>query len=104
VFANFRLRRAYGATSLWSCGVMILLGNSPLDYGSPNLIVILSAGSASCRIVVGIMHYTISGGRATFDKETKCLAIKFSLFDPSWHVDEPPHQTSDGSVMEVAGK
>jgi hypothetical protein len=50
------------------------------------------------------MHYTISVGRATFDKETKRLAIKFSLFDPSWHVDKLPHQTSDGSVTEVAGK
>jgi hypothetical protein len=50
------------------------------------------------------MHYTISGGRATFDKETKRLAIKFSLFGRSWHVEELPHQTSDGSVTEVDGK
>jgi hypothetical protein len=32
------------------------------------------------------------------------LAIKLSFFDPSRHVDEPPHRTSDGLVMEVDGK
>jgi hypothetical protein len=50
------------------------------------------------------MDYTISRGRATLDKETKRLPINFSFFGTSWHIDEPPHQTSDGSVMEVDGK
>jgi len=50
------------------------------------------------------MHYTISVGRAIFEKETKRLAIKISFLGKSWHVDESPRQTSNGSVMVVAGK
>jgi hypothetical protein len=50
------------------------------------------------------MDYTISRGRATFDKEIKRLGIKFSFFGRTWHVDESPRQTSESSVMEVGGK
>jgi hypothetical protein len=82
----------------------IYVGDCQDVHNSANLIPILPSGSASFRLVLGIMHYTISGGRATFGKETKRLAIKFSFFGPSWHVDEPPHQTSEGSVMKLDGQ
>ena len=71
---------------------------------SASVIQILPNGSASCRIVNGMSHYTITGGQATFDKQTKRLAIKFFFIGPSWHVDEPPHQTADGFVMTLDGK
>jgi hypothetical protein len=75
------------------------------DLKNPaSVIQILPDGSASCQIVNGATNYTVTGGRATFDKQTKRLAIKFFFFGPSWHVDEPPHQTEDGLVMRLDGQ
>ena len=75
------------------------------DVNNPvSVIQILPNGSAGCQIVHGGSHYTVSGGQATFDKQTKRLAIKFFFFGPSWHVDEPPHQTADGIVMKLDGQ
>ena len=75
------------------------------DVANPaSHIQILPNGSASCRIVHGVSHYSITGGRATFDKQTRRLAIKFFFFGPSWHVDETPHQTADGLVMKLDGQ
>jgi hypothetical protein len=75
------------------------------DVANPaSHIQILPTGSASCRIVHGVSHYSITGGRATFDKQTRRLAIKFFFFGPSWHVDETPHQTADGLVMKLDGQ
>jgi hypothetical protein len=71
---------------------------------SASLIQILPNGSASCKIVHGFSHYSINGGQATFDKQTQRLAIKFFFMGPSWHVDEPPHQTTDGFVMKLDGQ
>jgi hypothetical protein len=75
------------------------------DISNPiSVIQILPNGSASCHIIHGTTNYTITGGQATFDKQTKRLAIKFFFVGPSWHVDEPPHQTSDGVVMTLDGQ
>jgi hypothetical protein len=75
------------------------------DVKNPGSVIqILPNGSASCRIVNGMSNYNISGGRATFDKQTKRLAIKVFFFGPSWHVDEPPHETADGFVMKLDGQ
>jgi hypothetical protein len=75
------------------------------DVNNPtNTIQILPNGAASCQIVNGMSHYTITGGRATFDKQTRRLGIKFFFVGPSWHVDEPPHQTTDGFVMKLDGR
>jgi hypothetical protein len=75
------------------------------DVSNPSSVIqILPNGSASCRIVHGATNYTITGGQATFDKQTKRLAIKFFFVGPSWHVDEPPHQTPDGLVMKLDGQ
>ncbi|MBV8213297.1 MAG: hypothetical protein JOZ08_08740 [Verrucomicrobia bacterium] len=71
---------------------------------SANFIKILPNGSASCQIVNGSTHYTVTAGQATFDKQTKRLAIKFFFVGPSWHVDEAPHQTADGVVMKLDGQ
>jgi hypothetical protein len=69
-----------------------------------SVIQILPNGSASCRIVNGISNYNITGGRATFDKQTNRLSIKLFFFGPSWHVDEPPHETADGFEMKLDGQ
>jgi len=75
------------------------------DVKNPDSVIqILPDGSASCQIVNGTTHYTVTGGQATFDKQTERLAIKFFFFGPSWHVDEPPHQTEDGLVMKLDGQ
>jgi hypothetical protein len=75
------------------------------DVKNPTSVIqILPNGSASCRIVNGLANYTITGGRATFDKQTKRLAIKFFFIGPSWHVDEPPHETAEGVVMKLDGQ
>jgi hypothetical protein len=75
------------------------------DVKNPQSVIqILPNGSASCRIVNGISNYTLNGGRATFDQQTKRLAIKLFFFGPSWHVDEPPHETADGLVMKLDGQ
>ena len=75
------------------------------DVKNPGSVIqILPNGSASCRIVNGMTNYNITGGQATFDKQTKRLAIKLFLFGPSWHVDEPPHETADGLVMKLDGQ
>jgi hypothetical protein len=75
------------------------------DVKNPGSVIqILPNGSASCRIVNGTTNYNITGGQATFDKQTKRLAIKLFLFGPSWHVDEPPHETADGLVMKLDGQ
>ncbi|MBV8100972.1 MAG: hypothetical protein JOZ31_17650 [Verrucomicrobia bacterium] len=75
------------------------------DVSNPTSVIrILPSGSASCHIVHGATNYTITGGQATFDKQTKRLAIKFFFVGPSWHVDEPPHQTTDGLVMKLDGQ
>jgi hypothetical protein len=75
------------------------------DVKNPGSVIqILPNGSASCRIVNGMSNYNISGGRATFDKQTERLAIKVFFFGPSWHVDEPPHETADGFVMKLDGQ
>jgi hypothetical protein len=75
------------------------------DVSDPTSVIqILPNGSASCHIVHGATNYTITGGQATFDKQTKRLAIKFFFVGPSWHVDEPPHQTTDGFVMKLDGQ
>jgi hypothetical protein len=75
------------------------------DVKNPvSVIQILPNGSASCQIVNGSTHYTITGGQATFDKQTKRLAIKFFFVGPSWHVDESPHATADGFVMKLDGR
>jgi hypothetical protein len=74
------------------------------DVKNPaSVIQILPDGSASCQIVHGMSHYSINGGRATFNKETRHLAIKFFFLGPNWHVDEAPHQTADGFVMKLDG-
>jgi hypothetical protein len=74
------------------------------DMSNPaSVIQILPNGSASCQIVHGMSHYSINGGRATFNKETRHLAIKFFFLGPNWHVDEPPHETADGLVMKLDG-
>jgi hypothetical protein len=69
-----------------------------------SVIQILPNGAASCQIVHGTSNYTVTGGQATFDRQTKRLAIKFFFFGPSWHVDEPPHDTADGLVMKLDGQ
>jgi hypothetical protein len=75
------------------------------DVNNPaSVIQILPNGSASCKIVHGLSHYSVNGGRASFDKQTERLAIKFFFFGPSWHVDEPPHETVDGFVMKLDGQ
>jgi hypothetical protein len=75
------------------------------DVSDPTSVIqILPTGAASCRIVRGATNYTITGGQATFDRQTQQLAIKFFFVGPSWHVDEPPHQTSDGFVMKLDGQ
>jgi hypothetical protein len=75
------------------------------DVSNPTSVIqILPNGAASCHIVHGTTNYTITGGQATFDQQTKRLAIKFFFVGPSWHVDEPPHQTSDGLVMKLDGQ
>jgi hypothetical protein len=75
------------------------------DINNPaSIIQIRPNGSASCMIVHGSSHYSINGGQATFDKQTQRLAIKFFFIGPSWHVDEPPHQTTDGFVMKLDGQ
>ena len=75
------------------------------DVSNPaSVIEILPDGSASCQIVHGVSHYSINGGRATFNKETGHLAIKFFFLGPNWHVDETPHQTADGLVMKLDGQ
>jgi hypothetical protein len=74
------------------------------DVSNPaSVIQILPNGSASCKIVHGMSHYSINGGRATFNKETRHLAIKFFFLGPNWHVDEAPHETGDGLVMTLDG-
>ena len=74
------------------------------DVSNPaSVIQILPDGSASCQIVHGMSHYSINGGRATFNKETRRLAIKFFFLGPNWHVDEAPHETADGLVMTLDG-
>jgi hypothetical protein len=75
------------------------------DVSNPTSVIqILPNGVASCHIVHGTTNYTITGGQATFDKQTKRLAIKFFFVGPTWHVDEPPHQTSDGLIMKLDGQ
>jgi hypothetical protein len=75
------------------------------DVSDPSSVIqILPNGAASCHIVHGATNYTITGGQATFDKQTKRLAIKFFFVGPSWHVDEPPHQITDGVVMKLDGQ
>jgi hypothetical protein len=75
------------------------------DVSNPaSVIEILPNGSANCQIVHGVSHYSIDGGRGTFDKQTKHLAIKFFFFGPSWHVDETPHETADGLIMKLDGQ
>jgi hypothetical protein len=71
---------------------------------SDSVIQILPNGLANCRIVHGSTNYNVTGGTATFDKQTKRLSIKFFFLGPSWHVDEPPHQTMDGVVMKLDGQ
>jgi hypothetical protein len=74
------------------------------DVRNPaSVIQILPDGSASCQIVHGMSHYSINGGRATFNKETRHLAIKFFFLGPDWFVEEPPHQTADGLIMKLGG-
>jgi hypothetical protein len=74
------------------------------DVRNPaSVIKILPDGSASCQIVHGTSHYSINGGRATFNRETRQLAIKFFFLGPNWHVDEAPHETADGLVMKLDG-
>jgi hypothetical protein len=75
------------------------------DVSDPTSVIqILPTGAASCHIVHGATNYTITGGQAAFDKQTQRLAIKFFFVGPSWHVDEPPHQTADGFVMKLDGQ
>jgi hypothetical protein len=75
------------------------------DVNNPaSVIQILPNGSGSCQIVHGVSHYSINGGKATFDKETRHLAIKFFFLGPSWHVDETPHETADGLIMKLDGQ
>lgn len=75
------------------------------DVSNPaSVIEILPNGSANCQIVHGVSHYSINGGKATFDKQTKHLSIKFFFFGPSWHVDETPHETADGLIMKLDGQ
>jgi len=81
----------------------IYVGDWQQVNNSDNVIQILPNGSANCKIVNGMTHYSITSGQATFDKQTKRLAIKFFFVGPSWHVDEPPHQTTDGVVMKLDG-
>jgi hypothetical protein len=74
------------------------------DVTNPSSIIqIQPNGSASCQIVHGSSHYSINGGRATFDKKTNRLSIKLFFFGPSWHVDETPHETAAGFVMKLDG-
>jgi hypothetical protein len=74
------------------------------DVSNPaSVIQILPNGSASCQIVHGMSHYSINGGWATFNKETRHLAIKFFFLGPNWHVDEAPHETADGLIMKLDG-
>ena len=74
------------------------------DVSNPaSVIQILPDGSASCQIVHGMTHYSINSGRATLNKETRQLAIKFFFLGPTWHVDEAPHETADGLVMKLDG-
>ena len=82
----------------------IYVGDWQDESNPANVIRILPSGSASCRIVQGIMHYTVSGGRASLDKGTLRLAIKFNSFGPTWHVDEPPHETTAGAAMKLDGR
>jgi hypothetical protein len=75
------------------------------DVNNPTSVIqILPSGSASCKIVNGLSRYSLNGGWASFDRQTKRLAIRFLFFGPSWHVDEPPHETADGFVMKLDGQ
>ena len=75
------------------------------DVNNPaSVIQILPNGSGSCNIVHGMSHYSINGGKATFDKQTNYLAIKFFFLGPNWHVDEAPHQTVNGVIMKLDGQ
>jgi hypothetical protein len=75
------------------------------DVNNPaSVIQILPNGSGSCRIVHGMSNYNVTGGTAAFDKQTQRLSIKFFFIGPSWHVDEPPHESTDGVVMKLDGQ
>jgi hypothetical protein len=74
------------------------------DVNNPaSVIQIQPNGGGSCQIVHGVSHYSINGGKATFDKKTQHLAIKLFFLGPNWHVDEAPHQTANGMIMKLDG-
>ncbi|HEY0791289.1 MAG TPA: hypothetical protein VGD78_09515 [Chthoniobacterales bacterium] len=61
-------------------------------------------GKGDCDIHHRGGAYRMLGGRIHYDPAHRLLSLKFLIFGPSWHVDDPPHAAEHGSEMKLNGR
>jgi hypothetical protein len=67
-------------------------------------ITIRADGKGDCDIHHHGSDYQLTGARARYDDVRRSLSLKYSILGPSWHVDDPPHPTSEGMEMQLNGR